>query len=169
MREFTEFVKRHHSSRTDLVGLEVGVYRGQNADEIYLQIQPALLVLIDCWEPKGLGFFEGDDAGESQSGFIDTYLLHKDRSNVVIIKGWSKDLAGLFRDEMFDFVYTDGNHCLLQCQEDLQAWYPKVKPGGVFGGHDFNMEGVSRAVEHVFPEGVTVGSGASGTDWWRVK
>jgi len=145
------------------------VYKGKNADEIYEHIRPALLVLVDCWEPKGLGFFEGSDAGESQSGFVDTYALHKDRSEVIIIKGWSADVAKLFKDEIFDFIYIDGNHCLLQFKEDLSVWYPKVKPGGVFGGHDYNMEGVRQGVIKVFPTGVSVGEGTSGTDWWRIK
>jgi hypothetical protein len=36
-----------------------------------------------------------------------------------------------------DFVYIDGNHNYRAVTEDIRAWWPKIRPGGVLGGHDF--------------------------------
>lgn len=31
----------------------------------------------------------------------------------------------------------DARHDFKGVQEDLLAWWPKLKPGGIFGGHDY--------------------------------
>ena len=43
------------------------------------------------------------------------------------------------QDEEFDFVYIDANHMRPMIDNDLRAWWPKVKKGGIFGGHDYHM------------------------------
>ena len=47
-----------------------------------------------------------------------------------------------------DLVFIDGDHSYDAVVDDIEAWEPKVRPGGVLGGHDFavNFEGVIRAV-----------------------
>jgi len=45
----------------------------------------------------------------------------------------------LFPEEFFDFIYLDARHNYEGIKEDLHAWYPKLKQGGLFAGHDFLM------------------------------
>jgi hypothetical protein len=51
-----------------------------------------------------------------------------------------------------DFVYIDGNHNYRAVTEDIRAWWPKIRPNGVMGGHDFyngyarSHDGVVKAV-----------------------
>jgi len=47
-----------------------------------------------------------------------------------------------------DFVYIDGNHSYRAVAEDIRAWWPKIRPGGVLGGHDF-YNGYARAHDGV--------------------
>jgi predicted O-methyltransferase YrrM len=54
-----------------------------------------------------------------------------------LIRGYSETIASQFADETFDFVYIDGNHELKWVIQDLYAWIPKVKKGGVISGHDY--------------------------------
>lgn len=54
--------------------------------------------------------------------------------------------AGLFADGCFDIVYIDGDHRQAAVEADLAAWFPKVRPGGVLCGDDFDWPGVSQAV-----------------------
>lgn len=52
-----------------------------------------------------------------------------------------------------DFVYIDANHSYDGVLEDLSLWYPKVKIGGVIGGHDYyhpSFPGVAQAVDKFF-------------------
>lgn len=42
-----------------------------------------------------------------------------------------------FADETFDFIYVDARHDYKGVTEDMVAWYPKLKRGGIFAGHDY--------------------------------
>jgi len=68
-------------------------------------------------------------------------------------KGLSEHLATDVEDQSLYFVYIDAGHSYAEVTKDLQAWIPKVKPGGWIGGHDFNYSqpGVTRAVMEAFP------------------
>lgn len=45
--------------------------------------------------------------------------------------------ATFFPDGFFDFVYIDAGHNYNSVFKDLRAWWPKLKNGGLFAGHDF--------------------------------
>ena len=45
--------------------------------------------------------------------------------------------SGRFEDGALDFVYIDGNHAVDPVRDDIMAWWPKVKIGGIVGGHDY--------------------------------
>lgn len=75
--------------------------------------------------------------------------------------------AGLFPDESVDFIWVDAGHGYEDVIADLEAWWPRLKPGGVIGGDDLPMEGVKQAVNEFFPSH-EVGSEA-GWQWWRVR
>ena len=44
-------------------------------------------------------------------------------------------------DGSLDFVYIDARRDYDSVKEDLNAWFRKVKPGGIFAGHDY-VDGV---------------------------
>jgi glycosyltransferase involved in cell wall biosynthesis len=59
----------------------------------------------------------------------------------------SKDVA----DESLDFIFLDGDHTAGAVAADVRAWWPKLKPGGMLSGHDWEnaavpMNGVANAV-----------------------
>lgn len=57
-----------------------------------------------------------------------------------------------FPDREFDAVFIDADHSYKAVMEDISAWYPKVKYGGIICGHDFDEEGVKRAVSEYFDD-----------------
>ena len=60
----------------------------------------------------------------------------------------SDSAAQIFKDEEFDIIFIDGLHTYEQLSKDCENYYSKVKPGGIFSGHDYNsIEGVRRAVD----------------------
>ncbi len=62
--------------------------------------------------------------------------------------------AGIFPDNYFDFVYIDADHRYEYVVLDIEFWLPKVKKGGILGGHDYGNEaGVKKAVDEWF-EGI---------------
>jgi len=56
-----------------------------------------------------------------------------------------------------DFAYLDGRHDYESVKQDLELWYDKVRPGGIFAGHDYRdgvppqgVFGVKSAVNEFF-------------------
>lgn len=62
-------------------------------------------------------------------------------------------------DGAVDFVFIDARHDYASVLEDLGAWFPKVRSGGILSGHDYVTGrfpqgdfGVRRAVDQFFGE-----------------
>lgn len=57
-------------------------------------------------------------------------------NRITMLRNLSTNAASLFEDNSLDFVYIDGNHMYDAVLDDIKAWYPKVKPGGILAGDD---------------------------------
>lgn len=100
--------------------------------------------------------------GETPERYIKRHMSHKailvDFFNKLKESGKEKYLNGClvgdswkiaktFADNSIHFCFIDAGHSYNAVKLDLQAWYPKMKKGGVFCGHDwFSGEGVRKAV-----------------------
>jgi hypothetical protein len=73
------------------------------------------------------------------------------------IKSGSAAAAANFADQSVDFVFIDADHVYDRVKEDILAWLPKVKPGGIIAGHDYNVghPGVLQAVPEIFRDRFT--------------
>ncbi len=71
-----------------------------------------------------------------------------DRRSIVVAD--SVAAAAAVADASLDFVFVDADHSYEGVQGDIAAWLPKLKPGGLLGGHDLDYRprewGVRRAV-----------------------
>jgi precorrin-6B methylase 2 len=94
---------------------------------------------------KAIDWFKGSPKTslEAAAKEIDVYEVCKANMRyfelldvVEIIPEDSVTAASKFSDASFDFVFIDGNHQYLQVLRDIDAWWPKVKSGGVLSGHD---------------------------------
>lgn len=73
-------------------------------------------------------------------------------SRVRIYREHSPEAAQVFADGSLDWVYLDGDHTYEGITADLNAWWPKVKPGGLLTGDDCELghwwgDAVVRAVD----------------------
>lgn len=73
--------------------------------------------------------------------------------------GDSFDRAKDFADKSIDFCFIDANHTYDFVRRDIAAYLPKMKPGGIIAGHDYNLchPGVMQAVNEAFVESVADG------------
>ena len=77
---------------------------------------------------------------------------------IVPVRKPSVEAAKDYLDESLVGVFIDASHEYEDVLADIRAWWPKVKQGGYFGGHDINWPGVARAVQESFPGVQPLGS-----------
>jgi hypothetical protein len=117
---------------------EVGVAEGQYSLSI-LQWGVPHLYMIDLW-----GFVPGrtGDLGFPQDEHDQRYRDAKERvakfgDRVTIIRDWSVTAAAKIPDGSLAFVHLDATHERHEVLRDLDAWWPKLRPGGIMSGHDY--------------------------------
>jgi len=58
----------------------------------------------------------------------------------------SKEILDKFEDSSIDYVMVDGAHEYEPVMDDIQNWWPKLKPTGTMFGDDYLLESVKQAV-----------------------
>ena len=116
--------------------VEAGGYKGKSACFMGVEIvnsgKSILFDVVDLWKENYEEFLENIN---EVPGIIDH------------IRGESIRVAELYENESLDFVFIDGNHIYEAVKADINAWFPKIKKGGVLAGHDYQFPGVRRAVD----------------------
>jgi predicted O-methyltransferase YrrM len=122
-------------------GVEVGVAAGIYG-EILLHHNPQMeLYFVDPWKPYGL-YRDYTRKQTFERLMSEAEARFKPFPNAHIVRTTSVEAAKQFEDESLDFVFIDANHQEKFVTEDINAWYPKVRPGGILSGHDYaNLRG----------------------------
>lgn len=145
-RYFANLLNTRHAidaTRTNLLrsAVEIGTHRGEFA-EMLLKAWAGhgILHCVDPWISGEKGVFDQPDAWGDRNADYEECLRRLQQwiavGRVVIMKATSSEAATSFRNGSLDFVYIDGNHRRPHVDEDLWLWWPKVRVGGVFAGHD---------------------------------
>jgi len=72
---------------------------------------------------------------------------HSVANKIKMLKSKSVDAAKDFNQEI-DFMFIDGDHSYEGVKADIDAWFPKLKSGGIIILHDIGWaEGVIRVVD----------------------
>lgn len=123
----------------DGIGVEVGVCEGVFSDVILKTWKGKKLYLIDSWRyiPGVIDFLNTDNNGQLDAMAKTFMKVYDYGSKAVLIRESSVDASELFADESLDFCYIDASHDYKNVMDDLNAWYPKVKSGGIIAGHDY--------------------------------
>lgn len=126
-------------------GAEVGVKRGIYSEIILSRWEGKKLYLVDPWEEQNDESYvdRANVDQERHDTFYNEALerLGKFNGRFEIVRDYSLTAAADIPDESLDFVYIDARHDHDSVLEDLRAWEPKVKVGGVIAGHDY-LQGV---------------------------
>jgi len=161
------FAKDFLNGKNDLNIAEIGVRRGYNAENMFNELKPRLMVLVDFWD--------GSIKDTHSINFAETWHRLHGRRNIIFVKAISSDAANLIDQRIsFDFVYLDASHDKKNVLQDINSWLPKVKVGGILAGHDYtnaDVPGVKEVVHEVFGDRVKVGNNRDDVngDWWIVK
>lgn len=119
-------------------GVEVGVLYG-GFSEIILKKWRGQLCCVDPWINQDETIYhDGANRMDMNAVFACAKAVLGKYPCCKIYRAMSLNGSGYFRDGSLDFVYLDGNHAVGAVRDDLTAWWPKVKIGGLVCGHDFN-------------------------------
>lgn len=134
----------------EITAAEIGVYDGTNASFMLFLCPKMKLYLVDSYENLTIytgGPVQHESFRNEIKGLAQFNLGRFDGNKEFVYKN-SLDAVKDFKDEFFDFVYIDGDHEYDAVLKDVNAWYPKVKHGGILAGHDYVDTRVSTAVHN---------------------
>jgi hypothetical protein len=146
------------AANVGLRGAEIGVFRGETS-ALLLSALPSLhLYMVDPWRQVAPGSeyaLTGDEcAALSQADFDDAMnraaaatRFAADRRTMVAC---DQSRAAAFVPDGLDFIFIDGDHGYRGTRSAIAKWWPKLAPGGLLAGHDYDhprFPGVTRAVQ----------------------
>jgi hypothetical protein len=164
--------------------VEVGVWRGDYSAIILALLRPENFYGVDPYLLHDeYADCPDDQEFANQQNLDDLYKRVHNRfdnwRNATLIRAKGVDAAKQFLDGELDFVYIDGDHSYEFAKNDIAAWWPKIKPGGILSGHDYtvgnpekgHVYGVIQAVdEFAHREDLTVHTTAEQyATWWVIK
>lgn len=123
-------------------GVEIGVREAGNLKHLAKNksFSKGMLFGVDCWT-ENPDKPEINDVGFTQEmlnqQFLKCTIDFSLNPFVKIVRNFSYEASFTFPDNYFDFIYIDAAHDYESMVVDLNAWWPKLKPGGIFSGHDY--------------------------------
>jgi len=155
---------------TKLVGAEIGIFCADNASEYIKGLEFKRMYMIDPYPSRENMMGYTECATDNNYSYVANKFM--DYDFVRLLRMTSKEASLIIGNETLDWVYIDGNHLYPYASEDMRIWYPKVKVGGFFGGHDWVAHAsVKQAVLDVSKElklDLNTDEEASG-EWWTWK
>ena len=124
-------------------GLEVGVQSGHFANKILSKWTSCeKYILIDPWKHQANYKDHANAPQATQDALMNRTqtLLQKfsDRgTQLQYIRDYSTNAHKQIADDSLDWVYIDARHDFQAMTEDLNLFWPKLKVGGIYSGHDF--------------------------------
>lgn len=119
--------------------VEVGSWKGRSTSLMAVEIiNSGKRIKFDCVDTF-MGGEEHQDYKSIQEGTLYQEFLKNIepvKSVVTPIVGDSAHSASFYKDESLDFVFLDADHTYEGVLRDINAWLPKVKPGGILAGDD---------------------------------
>jgi len=107
------------------LGAEIGVQTGHNSLSIFESGWLGELACIDNW-------VRPHELEEAKKRLAD--------KDVTFIKSDSAKAADRFLEDSLDWIYHDADHSYNGLKRDYNAWFSKVRSGGIIAGHDYAPE-----------------------------
>jgi predicted O-methyltransferase YrrM len=142
----------------DGIVVEVGSWTGQSSVAISKGIAKycsgVKFYCVDIWSQEYYESTPGLCDAARKMDVKDVFEKNMSKYPHLTMQMKSTDAATTFKDCSIDMVFIDANHEYEYVKEDISAWWPKLKHGGLMCGHDYSIKfgGVIRAVKERFSE-----------------
>jgi hypothetical protein len=123
---------------------ELGVAEGQYAHEM-LRWGLDKLYLVDLWKHvDGMTAELGNPDWDHEAVLQECMeRLRPYAQQITVLRGWAHEMAEQVPDESLGLFYEDTTHKKEWVLKNLEAWYPKLVPGGLVAGHDYLGPGLT--------------------------
>lgn len=145
----TELTWLAQKARTHTRIVEVGSWMGRSTRAL-ADNTPGLIWAVDTWQ----GSEEHQEllADKPSNWLYEQFLSNtQDLSNIEALRMPSLEAAKLLADKKFDMIFIDASHEYVAVKQDIEAWKPLCAPGGLLAGHDYDWDGVKKAVDECLP------------------
>lgn len=135
--------------------VEIGCWKGRSAAYMAERIQNSGKSIqhycVDTWEGTITEDHHHQDAMVKEGKLFEHFCenMQPFDGKYIPLQMTSLEAAHKFSDGSLDFVYIDASHDYQDVKDDINAWLPKVKRGGILAGDDYNSRDVYRAVHEV--------------------
>jgi predicted O-methyltransferase YrrM len=141
--------------------VEIGCWKGKStsymAEQIMLSGKPITFHCVDTWRGTTTESHHQLDPDVANDRLFEVFTANMSpfAGYYQPIRSLSVEAAAQFGNNSLDFIYIDASHEYKDVVDDINAWMPKLKAGGIIAGDDYNSPDVSRAV-HDTIRGVNV-------------
>lgn len=130
-----------------IVGLEIGCAAGDTSEWLLRSLPNLQWIGVDPYTDYvdwNTNYLINQES--AYQNFADR-IVKKNPDRTKFYRMTSDDAVKEILDESLDFVFIDGIHTYEQVKKDCISFFPKVKKGGLFSGHDFTtIAAVNKAV-----------------------
>eukprot|EP00667_Euglena_gracilis_P014116 EG_transcript_14607 len=122
------------------VGAELGVQRGWFSLHTLSRWHSCKrYYLVDIWRPQENYAEAANVPLPKQEEYLaeTRKRLEAFSSKTVFLRMYTNEAVKHIPDNSLDFVYIDARHDYCGAKEDILNYWPKLRPGGIFAGHDF--------------------------------
>jgi hypothetical protein len=158
---------------------EIGVAFGGHLEKIMSDTATEKAYAIDPYflYESSTDSFSYQEINYTQADYDNLFKFASERlkkfgNKVDFLRESSTDASKKIDDNYLDLVFIDAEHTFDALRKDIEAWFPKVKNGGIVSGHDYNhgnFPDVKRLVDEWCEEknyDLNIGEGYV---WWVIK
>lgn len=141
--------------------VEIGVWMGKSTafmvEMIRASKKPIKFSAFDTFkgsvtEPEHLKIVEANGGSIFEAARANLRDACGEGADACLFESDSVAAAERYADHSVDFCFIDGDHTEAGARRDIEAWLPKMKPGGLLAGHDIDAPTVRAAVVAVLGE-----------------
>jgi len=153
--------------------VEVGSYLGGSAAFIGQKAvalnKKITLFCIDNWKCDNISAAEKARLGHANyyAAFLENVRRVGAAHLITPLRLDSMVASQKFEDNSIAFLFLDGDHSIPYIEQELEAWLPKVKAGGMIAGHDYSDVTVGKNAREFF--GNKIKSTSDGSSYFCIK